>query len=179
MHRIPHEIGKLTGVILIKDDAEKGIFTFSRCFETLDCEKRKLAFAIMHWFLVGQAYNYAWDRFDAQYKVLDSIYKFSGLQLVNHASRPVALADHFGIKKPQWILLDKSGKSSVLSRTRNELIHEARFAGEPIGYSYPEENYDHEFVRFNTKLIAAIFGLKSPFLQTDPTDRHPRAWGFV
>jgi hypothetical protein len=82
------------------------------------------------------------------------------------------------IKKPQWIELDKSGKSSVLSRTRNELIHEAKFAGQPIGYTYPEENFDFEFVRFNAKLIPAIFGLRSPFLQADPTDRNTRAWSF-
>jgi len=178
LHRIPHEVGKLTGVILIKDDAEKGIYAFSRCFDTLDNERRKLAFAIMHWFLIGQSYNYVWDRFDAQYKVLDSIYKFSGLSAENHASRPVILADHFGIKKPQWIELDKSGKSSPLSRIRNELVHEAKFAGRPIGYAYPEENFDFEFVRFNAKLIPAIFGLRSNFLQADPTDRNTRAWNF-
>lgn len=178
LHRIPHEIGKLTGVILIKDDAEKGLSSFSHCFDTLNSEKRKLAFAIIHWFLIGQAYNYSWDRFDAQYKVLDGIYKFSGLSANNHASRSVLLADHFSIRKPQWIELDKRGKSSVLSRTRNDLVHEAKFAGQPIGYGYPEENFDFEFVRFNAKLIPAIFGLRSPFIQADPNDRNTRAWDF-
>lgn len=178
LYRIPHEVGKLTGVALIKNDAEKGILGFSRCFDTLDSEKRKLAFSIMHWFLVGQSYNYAWDRFDAQYKVLDSIYKFSGLSSNNHASRPVALAEYFGIKKPQWIELDSTGKFSVLSKTRNELVHEAKFGGQPIGYAYPDENFDFEFTRFNAKLIPAIFGLRSPFLQADPMDRNTRAWSF-
>lgn len=79
LHRIPHEVGKLTGVLLIKNDAEKGISSFSYCFESLNSEKRKLAFAILHWFLIGQSYIYSWDRFDAQYKVLDAIYKLSGL----------------------------------------------------------------------------------------------------
>jgi hypothetical protein len=178
LHRIPHEMGKLTGMILNKDDAEKGLSSFSRSFDTLDSEKRILAFAIAHWFLVGQSYEYPWDRFDVQYKVLDSIYKFSGLSAENHASRPVVLADYFGIKKPQWVELDSNGKSSVLARIRNELVHEAKYAGKPIGYGYPEENFDLEFPQFNTKLISAIFGLRTPILQAEPDDRNTKAWDF-
>lgn len=177
LNRIPHETGKLTGVILTKDDAEKGILQFSRSFDILDNEERKLAFSIMHWFLVGQSYNFAWDRFDSQYKVLDSIYKFSGLTAPKHAYRPILLADYFGIKRPKWIELNQP-KTSTLSRARNELVHEAKFGGQPIGYAYPEENFDFEFVRFNTKLILAIFGLRSPFLTADPEDRNTRTWDF-
>lgn len=31
-------------------------------------------FAILHWLLIGQTYNFAWDRFDAQYKVVVAAY---------------------------------------------------------------------------------------------------------
>ena len=72
---------------------------------------------------------------------------------------------------------ESSGKST-LSKMRNELVHEAKYAGEPTGYAYPEENLDLEFVRFNAKLIAASVGLKSSFLQAEPNDRQPRLWKF-
>lgn len=178
LHRIPYEIGKLTGVILIKDDAEKGISSFGHCFDGLNYGNRKLAFAILHWFLIGQSYYYPWDRFDAQYKVLDTVYKFSGLTAPNHASRPVVLANHYGIKVPRWASLYSNGRDSDLSIMRNELVHEAKYAGHPIGYSHPSENFDFEFVRLNVKLIAASFGLRSSFLQAEPNDRNTRAWHF-
>lgn len=179
LNRIPYEISKLTGVILIKDDAEKGIYTFSEYFDRTSDEKRKLSFAILHWFLIGPSYSYDWDRFDAQYKVLDGISRLSGLSAPNHASRAVVLADKYGIKIPIWAQLSSDGKSSRLSAIRNELFHEARYAGHPIGYEYPKENFNLEFVRFNTKLIAAIFGLRSNFLQSDPNDRNQHGWGFA
>jgi len=179
LNRVPYKIGKITGVILIRNDAEKGILTFSKCFDRMSTEKRKLAFSILHWFLIGPSYLYDWDRFDAQYKVLDGIYKFSGLSAPNHASRPIELSKKYGIEIPKWAQLNSDGKTSKLSIIRNDLVHEAKYAGQPIGCEYPKENFNLEFVRFNTKLIAAVFGLKSNFLQSDPMDRNTHGWAFA
>jgi hypothetical protein len=177
IRRIPYKTGKLTGVILIRDDAEKGLSSFSTLYDKLNPEKRNLAFAILHWFSLGQSYSYAWDNFDAQYKVLDAIYKFSGLSAAFHAERPLILAKHFGLKIPKWAEI-YSGRKSCLSEIRNELIHEAKYAGQPIGYCYHKENFGFEFARFNSKLIAASFGLKSRYLHSDPCDRNTHAWSF-
>lgn len=97
----------------------------------------------------------------------------------NHASRPIVLANNFGIKIPSWAQLNSGGKSSRLSILRNDLFHEARYAGHPIGYKYPKKNFGLEFVRFNAKIITALFGLKSEFLYPDSNDRNTWGWNFL
>ena len=178
LNRAAYEIGKLTGVIPAGNDAEIGMTAFGKYFDKVNQSERKLLFAILHWFIVGQTYNFDWDRFDAQYKVLDGLFKLSGLKAPNHASRPVELANNFGIKIPSWAQINSDGKSSRLSILRNELFHEARYAGHPIGYEYPKENFGLEFARFNSKIIVALIGLKSKFLQADPGNRDTWGWGF-
>jgi hypothetical protein len=178
VNRAAYEIGKLTGVILVGNDAEKGITAFSQYYDKASKVQRKLLFAILHWFIVGQTYNFEWDKFDAQYKVLDGLFHLSGLTAPNHASRPIELANNFGIKLPLWAQLNPDRKSSQLSNTRNELFHEARYAGQPIGYEYPKENFGLEFARFNSKIIVALVGLKTKFLQADPGNRDTWGWSF-
>lgn len=174
--RVPYEPAKLNGLYLLGDDYVNGMETINNFYISSSTEKRNQMFASIHWFLVGQSYSFEWDRFDAQYKVLDGIYRLSGLTAPNHASRPVELAKKYGVILPHWASLDVSGKASELSKHRNELVHEARYGGHPIGYSYPTENYSLEFTSFNTKLIAGALGIETPYLQADPTNRCHWGW---
>ena len=87
------------------------------------------------------------------------------------------LAQYYRITLPKWAELDLSGKGSQLSKDRNELVHEAKYGGHPIGYSHPSENYSLEFTSFNTKLIAAVLDIHTPYLKADPTDRCQWKWG--
>jgi hypothetical protein len=174
--RIPYELGKLNGLLLIKDDYVNGMEIINEYFKSSSEEDRNQMFACIHWFSIGQSFNFEWDKFDAQYKVLDGIYRLSGLANVPHAKRPVELASKFNIKLPKWAALDSTGKKSQLSIHRNELVHEAKYAGHPIGYSYPSQNYSLEFTSFNTKLIAAALGIDTPYLQADPNNRSQWGW---
>jgi hypothetical protein len=174
--RIPYEPGKLNGLLLIKDDYENGMEIINDYFKSSSEEDRNQMFACIHWFSIGQSFNFEWDKFDAQYKVLDGVYRLSELPNVPHAKRPVELASKFNIKLPKWAKLDSTGKKSQLSIHRNELVHEAKYAGHPIGYSYPSQNYSLEFTSFNTKLIAAALGIDTPYLQADPNNRSQWGW---
>ena len=152
----------------------------SRFYQNATEEDRKQAFAVLHWFLVGQMYTFEWEQFEAQYKVLDGIYKLAKVNAKTHAGRPGALVNKYqdkGIILPKWAKIDSSDKkSSALSTLRNQLVHEAKYAGHPIGYELPTENYPLEFVSFNTKLICAVLGIDTPYLKADPEDRQPWAW---
>lgn len=174
--RIPYEPGTLNGLLLVGEDYVNGMEIINSFYKSSNAEKRNQMFASIHWFLIGQSYNFEWDRFDAQYKVLDGIYRLSGVNARNHASRPVELANKYGITLPKWAELDSTGEKSELSKHRNELVHEAKYGGHPIGYSYPSENYSLEFTSFNTKLIAAALGINTPYLHADPTNRCQWAW---
>jgi hypothetical protein len=174
--KVPYKEGQLTDVIPLKNDVEKGIAQASSFYDT-NSSKRRGMFAILHWFLAGQSYDFPWDKFESQYKVLDGLFRISGLTSRNHASRAVSLASQYGVELPDWARMN--GGKSKLSLLRNDLAHEAIYAGHPIGYAHPDENYDLEFRRFNTKLIAAILGLQTNYIHSSPHDRQLHGWGFV
>ncbi|NTW81834.1 MAG: hypothetical protein HGB36_00470 [Chlorobiaceae bacterium] len=173
--RTPYEPGKLNGLLLKNDDYVNGMEIINNYYKSSSKENRIQILACIHWFSIGQSFNFEWDKFDAQYKVLDGIYRLSGLPKMIHAERPVKLASKYNIILPEWAELNSSGKSQ-LSILRNELVHEAKFAGTPIGYSYPSENYSLEFTSFNTKLIAAALGIDTPYLKADYNTRCRWAW---
>ncbi len=68
INRIPYETGKLTGVVPVGDDTEIGMTVLSNYFDSASPDQQTLAYATLHWFLLGQTYNFDWDRFDAQWK---------------------------------------------------------------------------------------------------------------
>ena len=168
--RTAYKPTKLNGLLLISDDYINGMECINRFYVASNEEERNQMFACIHWYLVGQSYHFDWERFDAQYKVLDGIYKLSGTKANSHAGRPIALSEKYNLELPVWAKLITK-KESKLSKQRNDLFHEARYSGHPIGYSYPEENYNLEFRSFNTKLIAAALGINTPYLQAEPKNR--------
>ncbi len=176
LNRTACEPGKLNGLRLFGEDYINGMECINRFYIRSNEEQRNQMFACIHWYLIGQSYQFDWERFDAQYKVLDGIYRLSGVKAKNHAGRPVELAKKYSLRLPLWAELDVSKKYSKLSKQRNELVHEARYGGCPIGYAYPDENYNLEFKSFNTKLIAAVLGIDTPYLQAEPNFRILGMW---
>lgn len=174
--RVPYEPGKLNGLLLSGNDYVNGMERINDFYKSSAPEARKQMFASLHWFLAGQSYEFEWDRFDAQYKVLDGLYKLSGVKAKSHADRPVELSKNYDLVLPKWAELDINGRGSELSRHRNELVHEAKYGGHPIGYAYPSESYSLEFVSFNTKLLAAALGITTPYLKADPANRCQWGW---
>lgn len=176
--RVPYQPGKLTGITPSGQDCVIGMNAFVKYYDEADDHKRKLLFSILHWFLMGQCYEYEWDRFAAQYFVLDAIYKLSVSGNNRHAKRPEYLAKYYGIDVPDFAKYDSKNNSCRLSAMRNELFHEAKYAGEPIGYNYPKENFDMGFRRFNLKLIISIVDLKTQILRRSIYEPCLDLWDF-
>lgn len=174
--RTAYEPGKLNGLFLMGSDYVNGMECVNRFYISSNDEQRNQMFSSIHWFLLGQGYYFDWDKFDAQYKVLDGLYKLSGIRAPNHASRPIELAIKYNITLPHWAELDSTGKKSKLSKLRNELVHEAKFGGHPIGYSFPDEDYSLEFTSFNTKLISAMLDIDTPYLAAESNDNQFWSW---
>ena len=182
--RTAYEPTKLNGLILNSDDYVNGMKCINRFYVNSSERDRNQMFACIHWYLIGQGYQFGWDKFDAQYKVMDGIWNISGIveenkrnkrNYIPHPERPVKLTEKYDLKLPKWAELDGEGKSE-LSKQRNELVHEAKYGGHPIGYSYPYENYNLEFRSFNTKLIAAALGIDTQYLKAEPNFRVKGRW---
>ena len=174
--KVPYKPGTLNGLILIGQDRINGMEQINHFYKTSDDKKRKQAFAILHWFLIAQTHDFSWEKFEAQYKVLDGLYNLADdKERRRHSERPVFLAEKYGLVLPSWAHLN-SKKESKLTILRNELVHEGKYAGEPIGYAHPKENYPLEFRSFNTKLICSALGIKTKYIKADPDNRDVWAW---
>jgi hypothetical protein len=171
-YRTPYIKNKLTGFIVVCDsDFTKIIDTAAEFF--LANSENGIAnkyYAALFWFLFGQSYMHAFEKFDAQYRVLDCIWNI--YENVNkkkrnlpHAERLVTLCEHYALPVPAWGIVsadtpnEQRKPSSIVANLRNRLVHEALFAGEPIGYKLPAENFGFEFPRLNERLLLALIGI--------------------
>lgn len=181
LRKTPYKNAKTHSLVPSKKDLELGMSIFNNIYLDNSEKIRKNIFAVLHWFLISASYERLWDNFDAQYKVLDGVYRVAvnkGLVKSKnfHTQRPIVLAKKFGIIIPDWAKINPDTQKSTLSTLRNDLSHEALFAGEPIGYNHPKENLRLYFTNFNMKLICAVLDLNTPYLQSSPETRSMFGW---
>lgn len=155
-------------------------------------EVRKLAFGALHWHLFAQLYEHQFERFNAQYMALDACAALAleiGLQGYSshpskpkhplHASRASVLCGCTGVPKPVWVEPLAGQTECELARCRNELVHEAMYAGQPIGFSNPKGH--HQMVRELTGLVARIFlrllGVQNDYTQSVCDERGMNPFG--
>jgi hypothetical protein len=140
-------------------------------------------FGAVHWFLFSQSYFHYFERFMMQYMILDTIYnvqeRISGVKCRLHAKRVEYLANSLEVPLPSWGQVDSSDKSEI-SELRNALIHEAKFAGAPIGFAFPKMkgNILLQLEAFNCRLIAAQLGATGRYSRSSSQTRHPYRFHF-
>lgn len=163
-YRVALEPHKLTDFILFKQDVPR-VLDLSDAFWHRHQADGVAAtmFGAIHWFLFSQSYYQYFERFMMQYIVLDTIYRvqasISGKKCNSHARRAEYLANSLKVPLPSWGSMDSAGESEI-SRLRNELFHEAKFGGAPIGFDFPKmhRNTLVSLQAFNSRLIAALLG---------------------
>ncbi|MEE3877901.1 hypothetical protein [Vibrio sp. YYF0003] len=168
--RMPYEEAIQTGVYLAGADYVRCLELLSMFYDKNPCIRKQM-FTVMHWFLCSQYYIFEWDIFDAQYKVLDGLYKLceSSDKYTKHSERPKFLVDKYDTTVPEWI------KSGTLARVRNDYSHEALYCKSPVGYCF-SDNLHTELKKLNTKLIAAALGAKSDYLKLGCDRRQTSVW---
>lgn len=134
---------------------------------------RKLAFGAIHWHLFAQLYEYPFERFNAQYTALDACWSLAvatlSVKAKGHAERPKALAQALGLQTPGWALPISEGKNECsLSQRRNALVHEAMYAGEPIGFAHPVTNRSMaiELQEFVARCLLALLGVRNEYTRS-------------
>ena len=141
-------------------------------FKNVNKNLNRLLFGAIHWHMFSHSYLHDFERFDCQYKVLDTCYRIVeeafGIKSKNHAGRPVALCKLFEMPVPHWAVI--SNKNSYLSNLRNNLLHEAQFANEPIGFGTPDPSIVFQLTNLNAKFILSILGIKAKYIEY-PADK--------
>lgn len=176
-YRVAIEPGKLTDFILFEADVPR-LLDLAEAFwhrHQVDSVAATILGAI-HWFLFSQSYRHYFERFMMQYIVLDTLYRIqesiAHIRSSTHAKRIETLADSLNVPLPSWGNVDSTGKSEI-SRLRNDLFHEAKFGGEPIGFAFPamKGNILLQLKDFNCRLMAALLGATGNYSRSSSQTR--------
>lgn len=137
-------------------------------------------FGAVHWFLVSQSYGSQYERFAWLYTVLDNLHRIAWHVLpayrsqipekTRHGERPKALASTFRAPLPPSFSIPNGDETNVdaLVKARNELIHEARWAGEPLGYAVSNDGHMmyQEMRHFCSQIILGLLEIPCEFRKT-------------
>lgn len=148
---------------------------------------RNLAFGALHWHLFAQLYEHEFECFNAQYTALDACAELARRigfprypeDRPSHAKRAAILCKCVGVPKPAWVKPLPGRSGCALSQRRNSLIHDAMYAGEPIGFAYPK---DDPFMMLGlTAMVARIFlgliGVRNEYTGSRCDTRQYHAFG--
>lgn len=178
-YRVAIKQGTLNDFIVFDEDLPRTLDLASKFWTDTHCDDtRSKMFGVIHWFLFSQSYAQYFEKIMMQYTVFDSlfnIHKTLGHISQKHTSHPdrlLCISDLLGIPLPDW---GKSNgqKAPELTNLRNELVHEAKFYGEPIGFSAPNSrsNILLELECFNSRVIAATLGATGNYTRSLSTTR--------
>lgn len=130
---------------------------------------KNLLMGALNWFSYTQSYEQVFERFMGQYMVFDTLYKIveikDNLSNVSHSARFEHVCEKLELNRPSWI--------NIISKIRNDLIHESKFAGKPIGFAYSSECGDilENLIAFNCRIIAVLIGAKGRYSRSNCESR--------
>jgi hypothetical protein len=145
-------------------------------------EVRRGIFGAIHWHLFGQLYEHEFERFNAQYIVLDSCFAlfkciFKLKKDPAHGERPSRMCTEYGLAVPSWAVKCPDGKYPI-AKLRNQFFHEGLYGGSPIGFAHSTDipSIEHELTNFNARLILAILGARNFYTKSSVDTR--QCYGF-
>jgi hypothetical protein len=165
---------------VLRDSARLRVLEAAILFWRSKEKFRQHLFGIMYWHCAASAFMQDYEVFAWHYTVLDACWRLhASLNSIAtdppHADRIKHLANAYHLTLPgPW----EGGKA--IARIRNDLVHQARWGGAPIGFGgYPEIGYGinphgggplhsipviRTLVSFTTRVILAILGESAPYL---------------
>lgn len=158
-----------------------------------DADIRQLVFGGIHWHLFAQLYEHDFERFNAQYTVLDTCYKIAiqtrgdygrNRKKANHrhADRASSLCQELCVPEPDWAVPRKesSGGLCDLSQRRNALVHEALYGGYPIGFAHPQthQSMELELTCLVARLLLRLLGIENEYTRSRCNTRQTHGFAF-
>lgn len=187
----PIQVGTLVDFICTEADLTAGIRLAEKFWHnnrTNHRQAKRLAAAIHALFLSQYPKNLQFERFIYLYTALDACYALTKhikgcTQCVPHVERIKWMCNTFSIGVPVWATngsknvsgADTNGSKNVpVADLRNDTIHEALFADEPLGFAIYEAgsntNITLEMKALICRLIVAMLGADTADYVRTPTD---------
>ncbi|MBI3707616.1 MAG: hypothetical protein HY246_08060 [Proteobacteria bacterium] len=178
LYATPWKQGSLVSFVPKGSEILRCLHAATTFWDSAGPDIRKMMFAAIHWYLTAQSYRHQFEKFVWQYAVIDNIHRITWNatptyrkccpnERGNHSQRPGCLAAEYGSPLPACFADSEKGNGDAgrLITLRNELIHEARWVGEPLGYAVGTDA--HEIIEhlkyFNSQLILGVLGIACKF----------------
>jgi len=106
-----------------------------------------------------------WERFQAEYQVFDALYSIARdvgiVSRVPHVERIPAMCASFGLPMEATCV-------ATIVRLRNDLLHEALWAGRMPGEARGNEAFHSSFWldHLSSRLTLALLGINGPYVQS-------------
>jgi len=139
LYRAPTSCGTLNDCVCSPAELGPVLDRTQRRWVGWSVKARKVAYGALFWLLSCRAYHYEFERFTGLYMVLDALYQLhqlgGGRKAPKHGERAQVMCTEYDVPVPAWARSD--GSTSALAQIRNELFHEARYGGVPLGHAKP------------------------------------------
>lgn len=176
-YKTPVVTGKATDLVCDAREVERVLVAAERFWLTHSRDDiRRAMFGAVHWRLFSPSYEHEFERFGAEYTVLDTCYwihcQVNGLgrNVVSHALRAEFLCQAYGLPTPVWAVAHQGAnrKSSSIADLRNEFVHEGRYGGQPLGFAHPNfvPSIDLQLANLNTRLILSLLGVSCAYVRS-------------
>lgn len=133
-------------------------------------DMRRFAAAVNALFLSQYPQSLQFERFFYLYIATDACYRLTkslcnSTQASSHSSRIGWMCSEFAIQTPTWARVTDEGVGGTeLATLRNDALHEALYAGEPLGFSLhgaaEDENLTREMRALVCRLLVALIGVQ-------------------
>lgn len=139
-------------------------------------EERRLITNALYMHCRAPMYRWDWERFTIEYMVLDACWKLAklghGVKDEGHAKRVDSLCRKFGIPSDGKLVEE-------IVRLRNDLFHEALWDGSQPCTGVDSDAFlqPNNLRRLNQRLIPALLGYNTPYVQTSWWSMSPRIFG--
>jgi len=153
----------------IRFTKETGEEFLSYCYKTWKSwaeKEQKLITNLLFMHTRSPSYEWEWGRFTIEYMVLDGCYRLAeGLPFVqkgsSHGKRIESLCQKFSIRINKDLIRE-------IVRLRNDLFHETLWDGSQPGTAISSSSFilPTHLRRLNQRLIMALLGYKTPYIQT-------------
>jgi len=174
----PIKPGKLVDFVLSGSALPKSI-EIAETFWRAHCkspERAQLYRAAVHALFLGQSPHYLeFEKFIFLYTAMDACFALAAsmhppAKRVNHAERIDWMCSLFGMKAPEW--------SNSIAGVRNPTLHEALFAGQPLGFAlYGHDsnlNLTLEMQALICRLLVVLLGGGTPSYVRSPVNTRQR-----
>jgi hypothetical protein len=173
--KTPIKQGKLVDFIKPSSSELRNLIQKAEVFWKENCEDMvyknenvnlaNLMMGALNWFSYTQCYGQIFERLMGQYTVFDTLYRIVACQNllkndVGHIDRFCYVSEKLELVCPSWI--------NEISGIRNTLIHESKFAEQPIGFAANSTQGDIllGLIAFNCRAIAALLGAKGNYTRS-------------